>query len=128
LLAASSGWRGTEHEIHDNGRVVTDIATGLADAQASLLENQGGLGETSATLAAAQQPIDAAVVALQAVPDQLRSAQRELAGSNPTVTEPLWLWRVAIVVAALASILAFGAIANRSAGFMISRRADQPDS
>ena len=116
MLAVSSGWRGTEHEIDDNGRVVTDIATGLADAQTSLLENQGGLGETSATLAAAQQPIDAAVVALQAVPDQLRSAQRELAGSNPTVTEPLWLWRVAIVVAALASILAFGVIAKRAAG------------
>ena len=97
-----------------DGAKVTDIATGLADAQASLLENQGGLGETSATLAAAQRPIDAAVIALQAAPDQLRRAQRELDGSSPTYTEQLWLWRLAIVIAALALILALGVVVGRA--------------
>lgn len=97
-----------------DGAKATDIATGLADAQASLLENQGGLGETSATLAAAQPPIDAAVIALQAAPDQWRSAQKALDRSSPTYTEQLWLWRLAIVIAALASILALVVLVSRA--------------
>jgi hypothetical protein len=84
-----------------------EIATALGEAQASLLENQGGLDETQQGLVATQPAIQTAISALEAIPDQLRSAQADLTASDGAFDNQLGLWRTAVVCGALALLLAF---------------------
>ena len=87
-----------------------EIATGLREAQASLLENQGGLDETQQGLVATQPAIQSAITALEAIPDQLRSAQADLTDSDGAFDNQLGLWRTAIVLITITLLLAFGVI------------------
>ena len=87
-----------------------EIATGLREAQASLLENQGGLDETQQALIATQPVIQSAITALEAIPDQLRTAQADLTDSDGAFDNQLGLWRTAIVLMTITLLLAFGVI------------------
>jgi len=87
-----------------------EIATGLREAQASLLENQGGLDETQQALIATQPVIQSAITALEAIPDQLRTAQADLTDSDGAFDNQLGLWRTAIVLITITLLLAFGVI------------------
>jgi len=81
------------------------IQTGLGEAQASLLETQGGVDETQQGLVATQPAIQSAITALEAIPDQLRSAQADLTGSDGAFDNQLGLWRTAIVLGAITLLL-----------------------
>lgn len=93
-----------------NDDMFVEIQSGLAEAQASLLETQGGLDETQQSITAAQPIILTAITALEMIPDQLRSAQADLAKSDGTYGDQLGLWRTAVLVGALGLLLAFAAV------------------
>jgi hypothetical protein len=85
---------------------LVEIQTGLGEAQASLLETQGGVDETQQGLVATQPAIQSAITALEAIPDQLRSAQADLTGSDGAFDNQLGLWRTAIVLGTITLLLA----------------------
>jgi len=89
---------------------LVEIQTGIAEAKASLLETQGGLDETQQGLIATQPAIQSAITALEAIPDQLRSAQADLTDSDGAFDNQLGLWRTAIVLLTVTLLLAFGVV------------------
>jgi septal ring factor EnvC (AmiA/AmiB activator) len=77
----------------------------LQNAEASLLEVQGGMNETQADLDALGPALTKAVASLQALPAQLRAAQATVAATINDTDRQVLMWRVTLVMGAIAVLL-----------------------
>ena len=109
---------------------VDDLSNSLQDAEASLLEVQGGMSETQVNLTAAGPSLDKAVANLSAVPGELRAAQATISETTARLDRQVLLWRLVIVVGGLAFVLLLAILERlvraRSAVVLISRSTGQP--
>ncbi|MCU1396989.1 MAG: hypothetical protein JWN62_98, partial [Acidimicrobiales bacterium] len=78
-------------------KAVDDVVNALSNAEASLLETEGGLNEAKATFNNYSVGITNEVTTLTEVPDQLRVASSALAAAETDADDALLLWRIAIV-------------------------------
>ncbi|MCU1366407.1 MAG: hypothetical protein JWN39_2046 [Ilumatobacteraceae bacterium] len=79
-------------------KAVADVVNELSNAEASLLETEGGLNEANDSLTNIGPGVTQAVTTLTAVPDQLRAASSALAAAETDADDALLLWRFAIVL------------------------------
>ena len=101
LIAALSGVDGQQ------AKAVAAVVNELSNAEASLLETEGGLHEANDSLTKIAPGITGAVTTLTQLPDKLRTASSAIAAAESDADDALLLWRVAIVLlgAVLMSVL-----------------------
>lgn len=79
-----------------------ELHSDLQNAEASLLEVQGGMNETQTNLDAAERALATTVADLRSIPAQLRSAQASVAAAKNDLERQVLMWRVAIAMGAIA--------------------------
>ena len=105
LIEALTGSSGAFGAAGADSKQIDDVRNALGEAEASLLETEGGLNESNSTLAGNADALGDAVTTLQALPEQLRAAADDLSSASSDADTALVLWRLAIVLTALVLLL-----------------------
>ena len=101
------------------------FSTTLQQVEESLLEVQGGLKETFTNLDAAGPNVAKTVTTLQTIPNELRAAQNAIRNTTDEIDQGVVLWRVTLLVGALALLVLLVAL-DRIAASLRTQATNQP--